>query len=156
MKSHAHPYTLAEIADAQATTSIFAFDCNFSQRLIARLQAVYAAKAAQLEAFHYLLEEGIPDIVLRAANGREVVLRLSEMGDVYAALRDAQDKGLRKLEEEIVSAHLTFEQDAQTDVQRPRKTPDFRPAILALCAPEVEARRYTLTPEPQEAAQRRG
>jgi hypothetical protein len=134
--------TLAELEAAQQSRSIMAFEMGSAARRLARLQAVYTTKCAQLEAFSLLFEETTPDFVLRSANGPELVLRLpiGDTGCVMTSLRDALESALRSLEAEIISAHLDAEQEA---FHAAKERNDLRPAILALCVPSAAS---TTTP----------
>ncbi|OGX81991.1 hypothetical protein BEN47_05060 [Hymenobacter lapidarius] len=134
-------FPLAEIADAQNESNIFAFDRGCIGRHLTRLQRIYATKCAQLEAFYFFFDEGQPDIVLRSGTGKELALRLpagSQVGDIYSNLRDALDSELRELERQIVLAHQEVERDAyetQLCGHTSNGKPDYVPAILALCVP---------------------
>jgi hypothetical protein len=132
---HTNPI-LAELAAAQQKGNVFGFDSGTEQREIARLQATYAAKCAQVEASLQLFEQ-TPAIALRAPDGREIVLHMSKeaLNEVYTAVRDYLEEDLHNLERRIVGLHLQAEEQAALYAKHPSKEPDYAPAILALCMP---------------------
>jgi hypothetical protein len=128
--------TLAELAAAQISTHIPAFEVGAPEREIARLRALYAAKRTEFEAFERLFIETEPDIVLRGHAGQKLVLRLpSSVGNVKLALREALEEGLLELEVQIVEACLMAQEVAQKAVTY--EGDEFAPLILALCQPAV-------------------
>jgi hypothetical protein len=128
--------TLEQLAAAQQSTRIMAFETGAPEREVARLQAVYTAKRAELEAFERLFTETEPDIVLRGHAGQKLVLRLPfEVGNVKIALRESLERGLCELEAKIIEARLYTQ-----DLAQGGKSSDadaLRPAILALCQPTL-------------------
>ncbi len=145
-------FPLAEIAAAQASRNIFAFDRGADQRQLLRLQEVYATKLVQFEAFYRFFEETTPDIVLRGPQGREVVLRVPQqvVNEVYSTLRDHQDELLRSLEQQIIARHLSLEEEVELAAKHPRTEPDYVPAIMSLCQPAAPLA-VRLTPEQSTA-----
>ncbi|MCI1187869.1 hypothetical protein MON38_10595 [Hymenobacter sp. DH14] len=129
--------TLADIAAAQAANPLFAYDRGHEQRTLVRLQRIYAAKLAQMEAFLSFFDEGQPDIVLRSAS-QELALRLPacpQISEIYSGLRDALADELRNLEKEIVAAHLDIERDQRKTEKYKYSEPAHLAIIRALCAP---------------------
>jgi hypothetical protein len=134
--------TLEQLAAAQQSTRIMAFEMGSAEREVARLQAVYTAKRAELEAFECLFAETVPDIVLRGHAGQKLVLRLPfEVANMKIALRDSLERALGELEAKIIETRLYIQELAQGG--KSSDTDALRPALLALCQP---------TP-PQAAAQ---
>jgi hypothetical protein len=128
------PPTLEQLAAAQQSTPIMAFEMGSTEREVVRLQAVYTAKRAELEAFERFFAETEPDIVLRGPAGQKLVLRLPfEVGNVKIALRDCLERALGELEAKIIETRLYAQDLAQGG--KSSDTDALRPAILALCQP---------------------
>jgi hypothetical protein len=125
-----NPLALADLLAAQQANHLFAFSLDDDSRLISRLRTVHAKKVAQLNAYNDLLAETSPDLILRTADGRELILRLpsKETISLCCTLREVLEHEIRKLEEHIIEG-LT--EQAQCGVDQD----DIRSAILALCQP---------------------
>jgi hypothetical protein len=140
--------TLTELAAAQKGSFVCAFNEGEEQRILARLRATYATKLAEREAFLRFFDECAPDIVLRAADGREMALRLPEMprGDVYRDILEGMNAPLRNLEHQIISELRSQEAEAAYVASLPA-TPDpgYGLTILALC-------QATGAPKPEDGA----
>jgi len=123
--------TLDTLAAEQKAWPIFAFSLGDETRILHRLRATHAKKLGQLNACEDLLTETNPDLILRAADGREVVLRLPSDGisQLRGSLREVLEQELRKLEETIISE---LREQAASD---PSPANDSRHTILALCQP---------------------
>jgi len=123
--------TLDTLAAEQKAWPILAFSLGDEARFLHRLRATHAKKLGQLNACEDLLAETAPDLILRAADGRKVVLRLPSDGisQLCGLLREVLAQELRKLEKEIIS------ELRQQAASAPSPANDSRPAILALCQP---------------------
>jgi hypothetical protein len=122
---------LAELVTLQQAHPLFAFTWGEEGRTISRLQAVYAKKVTQLSAYEDLIAETSPDLILRAADGREILLRLpsDEAHSLCCAIREVLENELRKMEERILRGTLEAKEFTEPD------STDVRLAILALCQP---------------------
>jgi len=137
--------TLAEIAAAQATNNIFAFDRGHAERELASLQALYSRRKAQLVLLCSLFDEGSPEVTLRGEI-QQLTLRGELLGDTYTALSESLSNVLAKLEKDIVQAHLNVEQWAADIAGDYAGRTDYAPLVLALCAPAAPLV-VRLTPE---------
>jgi hypothetical protein len=124
---------LAELVALQQAHPLFAFTWGEEDRIISRLQAIYAKKLTQLSTYEDLITETSPDLILRAADGREILLRLpsDEAHGLYGAIRQVLENELRKMEERILRGTLELEAN---EFAKPDST-DVRLAILTLCQP---------------------
>jgi hypothetical protein len=102
---------------------------------------VHAKKIAELNAFGDLYEETAPDFILRAADGRELVLRLpsDDARSLCCTLREVLETEIRLVEEKIIDYLLEEQAEAEVAAKKPRLDSDLRPAILALCQPAATA-----------------
>jgi hypothetical protein len=102
---------LAELVALQQAHPLFAFTWGEEDRIISRLQAIYAKKLTQLSTYEDLITETSPDLILRAADGREILLRLpsDEAHGLYGAIRQVLENELRKMEERILRGTLELE-----------------------------------------------
>lgn len=123
---------LSEMAAAQLEHKIFAFSLAWSTRRLARLQASHARKSAEAEAVLDLISDTTPNLILRTADGRELVLRLptDEMQCLCSTLYGKLANGVREVEEQIVEEALEATRHGD-DIE----PDDMRPSILALCQP---------------------
>ena len=89
--------TLAKLAAHQQAHKTYAFSFDEEDRRLARLRAVYAKKIAELNAFGDLYEETTPNFILRAANGRELVLWLptDDARSLCCTLREVLETEIR-------------------------------------------------------------
>lgn len=145
--------TLQQLSAVQQNTHIPAFEIGAPEREIIRLQALYAAKRTELEAFERFFIETEPDIVLRGHAGQKLVLRLPfSVGNVKLALREALEGALVELEARIVEAHLITQEVAEEAVPKAvtYEGDEFAPLILALCqpAPATVVAEQPSTPRP--------
>ncbi len=130
---------LAEITTAQASSPIFAYDRGQQQRTLIRLQRFYAAKLAQMKAFHPFFDKGQPNIALSRAS-QELALRLPAcppISKIYSALRDGLADKLRVLKKPIAATLLNIERDERETKQYKHSAPAYLAAIHALCTPAV-------------------
>lgn len=137
--------TLAELAAAQQAHAIFACDLCESAEHLARLRATYAHKRNELSTVRDVFEVGTPDLILRATDGRQVVIRLpgGDAGEVFGVLHSSLSAGLRQLEQDIVSHLLLAEKEEADKLKNPARWANpvatFGAPILALCAPSDPA-----------------
>lgn len=127
-----------EIAAAQAASNIFAHDRGQEQHTLSRLQRLYAAKLAQVEAFHSFFDVSQPDIVLHSAS-QELAMSLTacpQTNEIYSGLRDGLADELHRLEEPIVAAQLNIERDERNTEQYNGELTHMA-GFHALCKPTV-------------------
>ena len=138
-------FSLAELAGAQQKHEIFAHALGADNERLHRLRTIYARKRTELAAVMELYEETTPDLVLRAADGRQVIVRLpvAETNEVVGLIHIALSAGLRSLESEIVDHLRQAEQETQLRQQELEVWDTaglkLRAPILALCAPHDPA-----------------
>lgn len=138
--------SLTELAAAQLDRRIFAFTLGSQPRQITRLRAIHARRVSEVEAVLDLIADTTPDLILRTADGRELVLRLDsdEMRCLCCTLHEKLTNGVREVEEQIVEELL----EAERHRNEPDPT-DPRPAILALCQPATLATNAPVPPSGQ-------
>ena len=129
--------TLAELAAHQQSHHTYAFSFGEEDRRLARLRAVHAKKTAELNAYGDLYEETTPDLILRTADGRELILRLhtDDARSLCCTVRELLENEIRLVEEKIIDYLLEEQAEAEVEAKKPRLDADIRPAILALCQP---------------------
>jgi hypothetical protein len=113
-------FSLAEVAAAQQANFIFAHALGEEAQQVTRMRGAYARKRTELETLRTLMSEAAPDLVVRAADGRELVLRLpsDEVIHICCLLSEKLTQGLRTIEQQIVSQLLEIERDAAYDNQQ--------------------------------------
>jgi hypothetical protein len=138
-------FSLTELAAAQQSHEIFAHSLGDDADTLSRLRLIYARKRTELASVMELFDETSPDLVLRAADGRQVVLRLpaANTNEVIGLVHVALSAGLRELEIQIIEHLRQVAEAAELQRQNPKgwtsQTHVFGPAILALCAPNDPA-----------------
>ena len=148
--------TLADLAAHQQARKTFAFSFGEEDRRLARLRAVHAKKIDELSAYADLYEETTPDFILRAADGRELILRLptDDARSLCCTLREVLENEIRLVEEKIIDYLLEEQAEAEVAARKPQLDADIRPAILALCQPAATAvAEQPITPPVAPAAQ---
>lgn len=123
---------LMDIYKAQEENAIFAFDQADAQRSLARLRRAYAEKLEAYDKLEYVFEMGRPQITLRVGTC-EVSYPLPMQTDLYDCLRQQASEELRKLEQSIVLAHVTMQQEAEESVAQKDGPRAYVQQIVALC-----------------------
>ena len=138
--------SLTELAAAQQRHTISAHALGDDADTLSRLRLIYARKRTELATVMELFDETTPDLVLRAADGRQVVLRLpgADASEVIGLVHVALSAGLRDLEAQIIEHLRQVAEEAELRRQNPEEwtlgqTEVLGPFILALCAPSDPA-----------------
>jgi hypothetical protein len=124
--------TLAEVAAAQATARIGAYDRASPARRLERLQSLYARRIDQLNLLYSLFEEGTPKLILQGES-QELTLQGELIDGVCTTLAEELDKEIVRLEKAIVEAHIEVAEWTADWASVSDNQPDYTTMILALC-----------------------